>query len=116
MNKLALFSIFSLLCVSQSWSQTLNSSAPSIFYFESADLDFTKYSALHENVKADGHFYIETACIPAHVLCVKALDNQSVAGAFKQLALLSGINQIVERPNCTSADFDQLCIDARTGN
>lgn len=86
-------------------------------YFECSDLDFNKYSALHENVKADGHFIIETACIPAHVLCVTTTaNNQSTAEAFKQLATLSGIQSIVERQQYTRADFDKRCSAARIGN
>lgn len=117
MKKLVLFALFGCLSICQSWSQTqINNSSPRLYYFECADIDFNKYVELHESVKADGQFHIETACIPAHVLCVKALNTTAAADAFKQLALLSGIQQVALRPQFTAADFDQRCAAARTGN
>ena len=116
MKKIILLSLFGLLSFYQSWSQTLSNNPAKVMYFECSDLDFNKYSALHENVKSDGHFIIETACSPAHVLCVTTANTRSTAEAFKQLAALSGIQSIVERQQYTRVDFDNRCAAARTGN
>lgn len=86
------------------------------FIIECTNLDFEKYRVLHENVKADAQFTIETACIPANVLCIKPLTTQASVEGFKQLATLSGIQLSSSRNNLTRAEFDQRCTNARTGN
>lgn len=116
MKKLYLLSLVILLLqFSLSAQQSLQPEAER-FYFECPNLDFDKYAALHEQVKADGRFQLETACIPAHIICVKPLNAGANGAAFKQLALLSGIPTVHHRNTFTRAEFDQRCAAARTGN
>ncbi|MFM7234261.1 MAG: hypothetical protein ACKOZM_06690, partial [Flavobacteriales bacterium] len=88
-------------------------------YFEYPSIDFNKYAELHEAVKADGSFIIETVCIPAKVMCVKLsngiLDTSS-AEAFKQLAALVGLSAIEWAPGQQPGAFDNRCLQARSGN
>jgi hypothetical protein len=97
-------------------AQQAQQTPPSSFIVECTNLSFEKYRTLHENVKADGHFNIETACIPANVLCIKPNDAQASIEGFKQLVTLSGIQIAASRNNLTRAEFDLRCANARTGN
>lgn len=97
-------------------AQQASTPSSSTFIVECTNLNFEKYQVLHENVKADGQFIIETACIPANVLCIKPLSAQATAEGFKQLVTLSGIQLSTSRNNLTRAEFDQRCANARTGN
>jgi hypothetical protein len=104
-----------------SWSALsfAQSTAPSSIerlYFEFVSLDFDKYAELQETVKADGNYSIETACIPARVICVKATSNQASAAGFKQLATLINLNATEWLQGQEVNAFDQRCLNARTGN
>lgn len=97
-------------------AQVAVNDSESPIYFEFSELDFTKYAELHESVKSDGHFRIETVCIPAKVLCLQILDNRSTPEGFKQLAFLVGLvasELVQENP---SQAFETRCQIARTGN
>jgi hypothetical protein len=116
MNKhLWLVAFFSCV-VNFASAQQIASPSSSTFIIECTNLDFEKYRVLHDNVKADGQFTIETACIPANVLCIKPLVSQASIEGFKQLVTLSGIQMSSSRNNITRAEFDQRCANARTGN
>ena len=104
-----------LFCTTIS-AQTSASNTEERIYFEFATLDFNKYAELHEAVKADGNYLIETACIPAKVICVKKLNNNAAANGFKQLATLSGLSATEWLQGQQSNAFDQRCLNARTGN
>jgi hypothetical protein len=116
MNKVILLTTCALIWGSLSLAQTASSAASDRLFFEFATLDFNKYAELHETVKADGNFIIETACIPAKVICVKKMNANSNVQAFKQLATLSGLNATEWLQGQEVNAFDQRCLDARTGN
>jgi hypothetical protein len=99
-----------------SFSQSAPTSSAEHLYFEFATLDFNKYAELHEAVKADGNYLIETACIPAKVICVKKLSNNASTNGFKQLATLTGLTATEWFQGQQSNAFDQRCLNARTGN
>ncbi|MFM7729014.1 MAG: hypothetical protein ACKO7B_20110 [Flavobacteriales bacterium] len=102
-----------------SFSQSPVTSVPERLYFEYPSLDFDKYAELHETVKANGSFVIETVCIPAKVMCVKlsaGSPDASTADAFKQLAALVGLSAIEWAPGQQQGAFDNRCLQARTGN
>jgi hypothetical protein len=116
MNKISLITACALFWGMNAFAQTATPEQAEHIFFEFATLDFNKYAELHETVKADGNFLIETACIPAKVICVKKLNANSDAQAFKQLATLSGLDAL-EWPQGQQVNaFDQRCLDARTGN
>ncbi|MFN5620428.1 MAG: hypothetical protein ACK478_03930 [Flavobacteriales bacterium] len=102
--------------VNIAFAQEAVTQSSATFIVECTNLNFEKYQVLHENVKTDGQFTIETACIPANVLCIKPLSAQAGVEAFKQLVTLSGIQVSTSRNNLTRAEFDQRCANARTGN
>ena len=102
-------------CIS-SFAQTATSPSQERIYFEFTALDFDKYVELHEAIKADGNYLIETACIPAKVICVKKLNSTSNSDGFKQLATLTGLSAIEWVEGQQANAFNQRCLDARTGN
>jgi hypothetical protein len=105
------------LCMSAlSFAQSTPSSIDERLYFEFVSLDFEKYAELHETVKADGNYSIETVCIPAKVICVKATNAQASNAGFKQLATLVGLNATEWQQGQQVNAFDQRCMNARTGN
>ena len=116
MNKHLWLAALFYFAVDSAAAQLAETSASTTFIIECADLNFEKYRVLHENVKADGHFTIETACIPANVLCIKPNNMQASIEGFKQLVTLSGIQMAASRNNLTRAEFDLRCANARTGN
>ena len=116
MNKHLWLAALFYLVFNSTYAQQAEVSASTSFIIECTDLNFEKYRVLHENVKADGHFTIETACIPANVLCIKPNDMQASIEGFKQLVTLSGIQMAASRNNLTRAEFDLRCANARTGN
>ena len=99
-----------------SFAQSTPSSIDERLYFEFVSLDFEKYAELHETVKADGNYSIETVCIPAKVICVKATNAQASNAGFKQLATLVGLNATEWQQGQQVNAFDQRCMNARTGN
>lgn len=116
MNKHLWLAALFYFVVNSATAQQSETSASTSFIIECTDLNFEKYRVLHDNVKADGHFIIETACIPANVLCIKPNDAQASVEGFKQLVTLSGIQMSASRNNLTRAEFDMRCANARTGN
>ena len=116
MNKVILFTACALLGCISSFAQSATINQTDRIYFEFASFDFNKYAELHETVKADGNFIIETACIPAKVICVKKMNANSNVQAFKQLATLSGLNATEWLQGQEVNAFDQRCLDARAGN
>lgn len=116
MIKTLLFTCSVILWSISSSAQTSIISPSERIYFEFASLDFDKYAELHESVKADGNFLIETACIPAKVICVKKLNNNVDANGFKQLATLTGLTATEWLQGQQMNAFDQRCLNARTGN
>jgi hypothetical protein len=116
MNKLTLLVIMMLCGSLFSFGQSIPQPASQLAYFEFASLDFNKYAELHEAVKADGNFLIETACIPAKVISVKKVNVNSNFEAFKQLASLSGLSATEWLQGQQQNAFDQRCLNARTGN
>lgn len=107
---------FFLCVVKLTTAQQATTQPSTTFIIECTNLNFEKYKVLFENVKADGQFIIDTACIPANVLCIKPITAQANAEAFKQLATLSGIEISTSRNTLSRAEFDQRCANARTGN
>jgi hypothetical protein len=83
-------------------------------FFEFATLDFNKYAELHESVKADGNYIVETVCIPAKVICVKRVSANASPSGFKQLAALTGLTAVDSEQSMQL--FEQRCMNARTGN
>jgi len=116
MNKVILLAFCALFGCFSSFAQATTSSSNERIYFEFETLDFDKYAELHETIKADGNYIIETACIPAKVICVKKLNTTSSANGFKQLATLSGLSATEWLQGGQANAFDQRCLDARTGN
>jgi hypothetical protein len=116
MNKIVFLTLCALSWCTFSHAQTSVNPPSERFYFEFATLDFNAYAELHETIKADGHFIIETACIPAKVICVKTLDRSSNAEAFKQLATLTGLSAVEWNQGRNASAFDTRCQQARTGN
>ena len=119
MKRFILLALCGFTWAVQSCAQSSLPPAPERLYFEYASLDFNKYAELHETVKADGNFIIETACIPAKVMCVKlAQGNPDAASAeaFKQLASLVGLTAIEWTQGQQAGAFDNRCMQARTGN
>lgn len=109
----ACFFLSGMACFAQ---LNANNQSTERLYFEFPTLDFNKYAELHETVKADGNFLIETACIPARVICVKKLSANSSTEAFKQLASLSALTAVEWQGGQVTNAFDQRCLDARSGN
>jgi hypothetical protein len=116
MNKFILLTACALFGAFSSYAQSPANTVDERIYFEFATLDFNKYAELHETVKADGNFLIETACIPAKVICVKKVNATANAMGFKQLATLSGLTATEWLQGLQGNAFDQRCLDARTGN
>jgi len=103
-------------CAASFAQANVNNQPSERLYFEFATLDFNKYAELHESVKADGNFTIDTACIPARVICVKKMTTTASAEAFKQLATLSELIAVEWPAGQVPNAFDQRCLDARSGN
>jgi hypothetical protein len=88
------------------------------FYVEASDLTVENYDMLYHHLKTDGRFTIDKACVPAHVMIIKTVNNSSVnlsqnISAFKALAVSSQINHVVILDNFTFEQFDQACMNAR---
>lgn len=116
MNKITSLTFCAFLLSILSSAQTPTAETDGLIYFEFTELDFNKYAELYESVKADGHYVIETACIPANVICVKSLDTPYSSIRFKQLADLVGLDArewLLDQP---AKAFDNRCKNARTGN
>jgi spore coat protein U-like protein len=119
MKRFILFAVCAFTWTAYSFGQSSTTPTPERLYFEYPSLDFTKYAELHEAVKADGNFIIETVCIPAKVMCVKLSNGNtdaSTAEAFKQLAALVGLSAIEWAQGQQQNAFDNRCLQARTGN
>jgi hypothetical protein len=116
MIKSFLLSVCTLMWCVSSFAQTTTSPSQEHIYFEFTTFDFDKYAELHETIKADGNFVIETACIPAKVICVKKLNSTSNSDGFKQLASLTGLSATEWIQGQQANAFNQRCLDARTGN
>lgn len=116
MIKSYLLSACALIWCVSSFAQTTTTPSQERIYFEFTTLDFNKYAELHETIKADGNYAIETACIPAKVICVKKLNSTSDSNGFKQLATLTGLSATEWVLGQQANAFDQRCLDARTGN
>jgi hypothetical protein len=116
MNKIILIVACILYGCISSFAQATTAPSQERIYFEFTTLDFNKYVELHETIKADGNYIIETACIPAKVICVKKLNATSSSGGFKQLATLTGLTATEWLQGQQTNAFDQRCLDARTGN
>ena len=119
MNRFILLAICALAYSAPSFCQTSVNNPSERLYFEYPSLDFNKYAELHETVKANGVFSIETACIPAKVMCVKLVQGPadvSAVDAFKQLAMLVGLTAIEWPQGQQDGVFDNRCLQARTGN
>ena len=116
MSKIILLASCALFGCLSSFAQTTTTPAQERIYFEFATFDFDKYAELSETIKADGNYVIETACIPAKVLCVKKLNPNSNSAGFKQLATLIGLSATEWLQGQEANAFDQRCLDARTGN
>ena len=84
----------------------------SLFYVEIPNLQVDGYVELVNTLKADGHFEVQTACIPAHVLTIVVIA-PSDATAFDQLAALSGLPTVSHLSNFNQEIFEQRCMDAR---
>ena len=116
MKKITFFTLCALFMSLLSVAQTSNTETAGLIYFEFTELDFNKYTELYESVKADGHYVIETACIPAKVICVKPLDTRYSSIGFKQLADLVGLAASEWLADQPAKAFDDRCKNARTGN
>lgn len=116
MMKFIFIAVCALTWCNSLYSQNSLNPSTGLVYFEFASLDFNKYAELHETVKTDGHFAVETVCIPAKVICVRVLDQRSSAEAFKQLCTLSGLNATEWQAGQQAGAFDNRCQQARTGN
>jgi hypothetical protein len=116
MNKIILLTACALFWGQMSFAQSIPTGQTELFFFEFATLDFNKYAELHETVKADGNYFIETVCIPAKVICVKKVTANASSDGFKQLASLTGLTAANWPQGAQPNAFDQRCLDARTGN
>jgi hypothetical protein len=83
-----------------------------LFYVEIPNLQVDGYVELVNTLKSDGHFEVQTACIPAHVLTIVVIAPSNET-AFDQLAILSGLNSVSHLSNFTQEVFEQRCLDAR---
>jgi len=113
------FLLTSAIVLSSSLSLIAQSNATAntdLIYFEFASIDFNQYSKLHESVKSDGNFIIETVCIPAKVICIKRANTTVNAEAFEQLALKSGLIASPWFEQNQPRAFEDRCISARTRN
>jgi hypothetical protein len=116
MNKLLFLSAFALFsCIGLS-AQTSATAPADLLYFEFASIDFNQYSKLHESVKSDGNFAIETVCIPAKVICIKKVNSNTNTNAFEQLALKAGLTAILWIQDNPVHAFEERCLSARTRN
>lgn len=116
MIKTVFITVCTLCWSALSFAQSTPSTTDERLYFEFVSLDFNKYAELHETVKADGNYTIETVCIPAKVICIKATNTQATAAGFKQLSTLVGLNATEWLQGQQINAFDQRCMNARTGN
>jgi hypothetical protein len=116
MNKFLITSAFVLLASFGLYAQTTAPANSELIYFEFASIDFNQYAKLHDAVKSDGNFSIETVCIPAKVICIQKLNSNASSENFEQLALKSGLiaNPWLgqEQPRA----FEDRCLSARTRN
>jgi hypothetical protein len=116
MNKFLLTTaavLFSTLSLNAQSTSTENSD---FIYFEFAAIDFNQYSKLHESVKSDGNFLIETVCIPAKVICIKKISANASMDSFERLALKSGLIATPWLEQNQPRAFEDRCISARTRN
>lgn len=116
MSKFIVLAACILLGHATAFSQAHTQAANNRLYFEFTALDFDKYAELVETVKSDGNFTIETACIPAKVICVKTIVHTATANGFKQLASLTGLTAAEWPQGKEPNAFDQRCLNARSGN
>jgi len=116
MNKFLFISAFALLTSFGLNAQTSAAATPELIYFEFASIDFNQYSKLHDSVKSDGNFTIETVCIPAKVICIKKLNTNANSEGFEQLALKSGLIANTWLGQEQPSAFEDRCLSARTGN
>jgi hypothetical protein len=116
MNKFLFTSAFVLLASFGLSAQTTAAANSELFYFEFASIDFNQYSKLHDSVKSDGNFMIETVCIPAKVICIKKLNTNANSEGFEQLALKSGLIANTWLGQEQPRAFEDRCISARTRN
>ena len=116
MNKFLFISAFALLTSFGLNAQTSAAATPELIYFEFASIDFNQYSKLHDSVKSDGNFTIETVCIPAKVICIKKLNTNANSEGFEQLALKSGLIANTWLGQEQPRAFEDRCLSARTRN
>jgi hypothetical protein len=116
MNKLLLVSAFAIFSSFGLRAQTSATAPADLIYFEFASIDFNQYSKLHESVKSDGNFAIETVCIPARVICIKKVSSNANAIAFEKLALKAGLSANVWLQENQEHAFEERCLSARTRN
>ena len=116
MNKLLFMSAFALFSCFGLTAQTSATVNADLMYFEFASIDFNQYSKLHETVKSDGNFAIETVCIPAKVMCIKKANSNADANAFEELALKAGLTANRWIQDNPMHAFEERCLSARTRN
>jgi hypothetical protein len=126
MKKFTLLFTIMLTCALAGFSQsgnTGNTAAEQVFFVQCDDINFDKYTNLHNRLKNDGRYTIATACIPAHVLTIKVSQSASLNAtvesnynAFRELASLVEIDQMQLLANYNTQMFESQCRSARTGN
>lgn len=116
MNKFLITTALVLLSSFGLSAQTTATANSELMYFEFASIDFNQYSKLHDSVKSDGNFMIETVCIPAKVICIKKLNSNANSEGFEQLALKSGLIANTWLEQNQPGAFEDRCLSARTRN
>jgi hypothetical protein len=116
MNKFLFIVAIALLTSFGLNAQTSAAATPELIYFEFASIDFDQYSKLHDAVKSNGSYSIETVCIPAKVICIKGLTATANSEGFQQLALKSGLIANPWLDQNQPRAFEDRCLSARTRN
>ena len=112
LSKARFFMTSALLCVLSLSVSGQSLPKGSLFYVEIPNLHVDGYVELVNTLKADGHFEVQTACIPAHVLTIVVITPSEVS-AFDQLATYAGFTTVSHLSDFTQETFEQRCLDAR---
>jgi hypothetical protein len=112
LSKVRFFMTVALLCALSVSVSGQSMPKGTLFYVEIPTLQVDGYVELVNTLKADGHFEVQTACIPAHVLTIVVIS-PSDSTAFDQLAVLSGLSTVTHLENYNQELFELRCLDAR---
>ena len=94
-----------------------------VFYVQSNSLNVTNYADLHNKLKVDLNFVIETACVPAHMLTIRLVNTSLVSNgvnanyeSFRLLASQVNISDMQLLTNFSNELFEEQCRNARSNN